>query len=237
MCVIRSLSIAWIPSETFGWPSQSFPLRWVDQLKWIEWMEKMPISSGMGEALKMLQNTYNWNRHGTMIQEVNDRIRTLAIVWANLLCSMMMGRAHLGSKISAFWWHWAQGFRWPPYSDSLHSYCSATCRSFWLLHSMVQVLHCIHSTLSVALPFGDSIAVYGYACRQIKRKYLDQNQYAKHFSVRAVLTVWDSRVFALWSILIRIGWSSGWWLIVVAVIINRFTRCTIIRVTTRWFRM
>lgn len=171
--------------------------------------------------------THNWNHRGTTIWAVNGRIRTLALAWANFLCSMWMGRAHLGSRISAFWWLWAQGFRWQRYSDSLHSYCSATYRSFWSLHSLVQVQHCIHSTLSVALPFVDSIVVFGYA-------YSTQIKISTQINKSTI--VWDSRIFALWSIFIRIRWSSGWWLIV-AVIVNRFTRCTVIRVTTRWFRM
>lgn len=79
---------------------------------------------------KRRRDTYNWNRHDTMIQAVNDRIRTLALVLGNLLYNTMTGRAHLGSKIFAFWWYLMQGYQWR-YFDSLHSYCLAAYRSFW----------------------------------------------------------------------------------------------------------
>lgn len=114
------------------------------------------------------QNTYDWNYLDTMMQVVNDRIRTLAFVaLANLLCSTTMGRARLGSKIFAFYSGLMHGFRWRYLDSAGRSCCSATCQSLWSHHSTARVLHCTsNSTWSVALPFVDSIVVCGYVCFQ-----------------------------------------------------------------------
>lgn len=158
-----------------------------------------------------------------MIQVANDRIPTLALHLANFLCCTMMGREHPGLTIYAS----LSDLTRLLHLYSSHNYCLCSFHKWPPLRPMVQVQHCTHFAYSVELLFVDSIDVCDCVCAKPNEILLKWHLKMGEMKLeKTEKKLGNVRIFSLLSV-IWIWWTGRWWL-VVAIVVDWFTRCTIV---------